>query len=155
MYISFFTIFLVVLAVALLIEFVKLLGKAVKATEPYENTAAAKKRARKKAAKKRGKAQATPNPALASRAPVFAEETDWSEYDEPAYLRKKGKAKPQSEKNQEKVKEANPSSHKEQKSNSQQQSSAPAKRQTPKAQMEDFRKNASKRRGEGATYQEV
>lgn len=155
MYISFFTIFFVVVAAALLIQFFKFLGKAVKATEPYENTEAAKKRARKKAARKRGKAQATPNPDIPSRAPVFAEATDWSEYDEPAYLRKKSKAKPQPEKTHEKVKEANPSSQKEQKSKPQQQSSAPTKRQTPKSQMDDFRKNASKRRDEGATYQEV
>jgi hypothetical protein len=89
-----------------------------------------------------GHEQATPM-AVRTVAPAFAEETDWSVYEQPSFLRNK-KQKTSRKRNTQKAEapvEAKPAERK-------QTSTKPQRRQTPQQQMEEFRENVRNRSNE-------
>jgi FtsZ-interacting cell division protein ZipA len=103
-------------------------------------------------ARNKAKPMATPSGMPAMR-PAFAEETDWSEFDEPAYLRKQMKKTAQPKK-VDKVQEIETPAETAQPKADQQQK--PRRRSTPKEQMDDFKKHVKNRRSEqSATYEEI
>ncbi len=105
-----------------------------------------------------GHEQATPM-AVRTLAPAFAEQTDWSQFEQPAFLRKK--AKPARKRNTQKAEapvDAKPAQSKQASTPAAETATAPAAvkktRQTPQQQMEEFRQN-SKNRSQKPGFVEV
>lgn len=97
-----------------------------------------------------GHEQATPM-AVRTLAPAFAEQTDWSQFEQPAFLRKKTQ-KPARKRNTQKAEapvDAKPAQSKQASTPAAETATAPAAakktRQTPQQQMEEFRQNSRNR----------
>lgn len=82
--------------------------------------------------------------------PAFAEQTDWSEFDQPAYLRKKKKS---SRKQRKPLKAEAPVVAEP--ANSEPAPAKQQKRLTPQQQMEEFRENAKRRRANKPSFEEI
>ncbi|NLC21779.1 MAG: hypothetical protein GX771_07725 [Halomonadaceae bacterium] len=102
--------------------------------------------------RKKSKPMATPSGMPALR-PAFAEETDWSKFDEPAYLRKQTSRSAETAEVSADSEKEMPVEAPSAKAVTQQRS---RRRSSPKEQMEEFKKNVKNRRSEqSAAYEEI